>query len=188
MKNDKIVMTIVMAGLPSLAFAHPGGGDISGFWYGFVHPVSGLDHLLTMLAVGFWAAQAGGNRVWMIPATFVTLLLAGGVAGMQGVPLPYVEQGIAASLLMLGVLVAIAGRLNMSASIAMVGCFAVFHGHAHGAEIPAGAMVLAYSCGFALATIILHGVGIVAGLTVKRSWARYAGIGVAMSGVYFALL
>jgi urease accessory protein len=175
--------------LPSLAQAHPGApGHTHGFSNGILHPLTGLDHICAMIAVGLWAAQRGGRALWLVPATFVSVMIAGGILGMGHAGIPYVEQGIAASVLVLGVLIAAAVRLPVVASAAIVGLFALFHGYAHGAEMPATASGLAYGIGFVIATASLHLCGIGLGLLAKRfasaNLIRYAGGAIAACGVY----
>ena len=183
-KYVAITTAVVM---PSAAWAHAGAGAASSFWSGVSHPFSGLDHLLAMVAVGIWAAQGGGRRVWVMPIAFIGLMLAGGAAGLAGLPLSRVEYGIAASLLVLGLLIASASKLDVLFSAAIVGFIAIFHGHAHGAEIPLASGMLAYSAGFALATALLHCLGICGALLVRGQLARLAGVAIALSGVYFAV-
>lgn len=175
--------------LPSLAQAHPGPpGHTHGFANGLMHPLTGLDHICAMVAVGLWAAQRGGRALWLVPATFVSVMIVGGILGMGHTGIPYVEQGIAASVLVLGILIAAAVRLPLAASSAIVGLFALFHGYAHGAEIPATASGLAYGVGFVAATTCLHLCGIGIGLFIKRfvsaNWIRCAGGAIAACGVY----
>ncbi|MCX7627626.1 MAG: HupE/UreJ family protein, partial [Methylophilaceae bacterium] len=146
--------------LPTAAFAHAGTGMGSGLGEGFIHPFGGPDHLLAMVAVGMWAAQLGGRAVWLIPAGFVGMMAAGGLLGMAGIDLPYVEHGIAASVLILGLLIAGSVRLAAQWGCLLVGACAVFHGYAHGVEMPVTAGAVAYGTGFILATIALHGLGI----------------------------
>ena len=169
-------IAIITAVMPAMAWAHVGAGmgahSTTGFLAGFSHPLSGLNHLLAM------AAAVG---VWAVPVAFVTLMLVGGVAGLAGLPLPYVELRITASLLVLGLLIAGACSMNVLAGMALVGFFAIFHGHAHGAE-----MSLASSAGFALATALLHGLGVGGVLLVRQRLMRLAGGAIAMSGVYLA--
>lgn len=148
--------------LPGAAFAHTGHA-VGGFGYGFAHPLGGLDHLLAMLAVGLWAAQAGGRALWAVPATFLGVMAAGGGLALAGVALPAVELGIAGSVLAFGLLVAFAARLPLAAGVALTGAFALFHGYAHGAEMAAGASAAAYGAGFLVATALLHGAGVLAG-------------------------
>jgi urease accessory protein len=180
--------------LPSLAQAHPGmPGHTHGFENGLLHPLTGLDHICAMIAAGLWAAQRGGRALWLVPATFVSIMMIGGALGMGGIHIPYVEQGIAASVLVLGIFIAAAVRLPLLASMAIVGLFALFHGYAHGAEMPETASGFAYGIGFIVATASLHLAGIVLGITTQRfasaQFVRYVGGGIAACGVYlcFAL-
>jgi len=189
MSSEKWMRRVAMmaAAMPSAAWAHAGAGAASGLWAGIGHPFSGLDHLLAMVAVGIWAAQSGGRSVWAIPAAFVSLMLGGGAAALAGWPLPYMEQGIVASLLVLGLLIASASRMDVVAGTTIVGFFAVFHGHAHGAEMTLSSGALIYSAGFALASVLLHGLGIGGALLIRQQLARFAGIAIVLSGVYFAM-
>jgi len=154
--------------LPSLAHAHVGAGDTHGFVHGFGHPLGGLDHLCAMIAVGLWAAQMGGRAIWAVPLTFVSVMVLGGMLGMAHINLPFVEQGILLSVLVLGVLIAAAVRLPLVASAVIVGLFAVFHGFAHGAEMPDTASGLEYALGFVLATTLLHSIGIAVGVGIQK--------------------
>ena len=177
--------------LPSFAYAHVGVGDASGFMYGLTHPTGGLDHVCAMLAVGLWAAQMGGRLVWAVPLTFVGVMALGGALPMLGISLPFVEPGIVLSVLLLGVLIAASVRLPLLLSSSMVGLFALWHGHAHGAEMPELASGIGYALGFMLATALLHAIGIVSGLGLQR-WAREraihaAGAGIALCGAYLAV-
>jgi urease accessory protein len=173
--------------LPSLAYAHVGVGDTIGFTQGLGHPLRGIDHILAMVAVGLWAAQCDGRARWVIPATFVFTMVLGGVIGTMGIIVPFVEQGIVLSILVLGVLVAAAVRLPLFASVLIVGLFALFHGHAHGAEMPPNVSGLAYGAGFVLATALLHALGIGMGLLTSRlgqaNLARISGGIIAMAGM-----
>lgn len=177
--------------LPSLAQAHPGHGAATGLASGFTHPLTGLDHLCAMIAVGLWAAQRGGRALWAVPLAFVSVMTLGAIAGMGGYTLPFIEQGIAASVLILGILIAAALRLPLAASITVVGLFALFHGYAHGAEMPATASGFAYGVGFVAATAGLHLLGIGLGLTAKKlateKTVRYAGGAIAACGLYLVL-
>jgi urease accessory protein len=186
--NLKFAAVLALAGLmPALAEAHPFHGAANGFAGGLGHPLSGLDHILAMVAVGLWAAQLGGRSRWMVPATFVSLMVVGGALGMAGVHIPAVESGIAASVLVLGVLIAAAVRLPMFAGMALAGIFAIFHGHAHGTEIPAAASGFTYAAGFVLATIALHACGIGLGMLAQKRMAmpalRLAGAAIAVAGI-----
>ncbi|KAA3447594.1 protein hupE [Mesorhizobium sp. SARCC-RB16n] len=178
---------LLAAAMP--AYAHVGIGTTSSFMAGFAHPLSGLDHVTVMLAVGLWAAVKGGKAIWIWPAAFVGVVLAGGALGMLHMPLPFVEPGILASVVALGLLVALAVDLPVSAGVAIIGLFALFHGHAHGTEVPEDAGGLDYMAGFAVATVLLHAIGIAAGLglgTRFRGVARIAGAACAAIGVGLA--
>ncbi len=167
----------------SVALARPlsGGGLLAGVR----HPLMGLDHLIAMIAVGLWAGQMGGKARWKVPCAFVALMLAGGALGLAGIPLPFVESGVVASVFVLGLLVAAAVRWRPLASVALVGVFAVFHGHAHAAEVAAGASGLEFIAGFAVTTTALHGVGLLLAAVLERldrpALLRWAGALVACS-------
>ncbi|WP_310415045.1 HupE/UreJ family protein [Chamaesiphon sp. OTE_8_metabat_110] len=152
--------------LPSLASAHTGVGDSGGYWQGLVHPFSGLDHILAMVAVGLWAAQIGGKALWVVPSAFMLAMAGSSVAGYFGLPLPGVEQGILASDFILGLLLLFAARLPLAISTGIVASLAIFHGYAHGAEMPATASGLSYGFGFIISTATLHLAGIGLGLTI----------------------
>ena len=171
------------------AYAHVGIGTTSSFTAGFMHPLSGLDHMTVMIAVGLWAALKGGRAIWAWPAAFVGVMLGGAALGMAHVPVPFVEPGILASVVALGLLVALAVDLPVSAGVAIIGLFALFHGHAHGTEVPENAGGLEYMAGFAVATALLHAVGIAAGLGLGlrfRGLTRVAGAACAAIGVGLA--
>lgn len=174
--------------LPTLAHAHMGAGDAVGFSHGFWHPLGGLDHLCAMIAVGLWAAQIGGRSLGAVPLTFVTVMAIAASLGMAGVPVPFVENGIVLSVLTLGVLIAVSARLGMASSIILVGLFAIFHGYAHGAEMPATASGVEYGIGFIFATGLLHICGIGIGVGIQKlasaSFVRFAGVAIALYGVY----
>ncbi len=182
--------------LPSFSYAHVGVGhmgigDPGGFLHGLTHPTGGLDHICAMLAVGLWAAQMGGRSMWAVPLTFVGVMALGGALPMLGVNLPFVEQGIVLSVLLLGVLIAASVRLPLWLSSGMVGLFALWHGHAHGAEMPELASGIGYALGFMLATASLHAIGIAFGLGMQRlareRVIHAAGAGIALCGVYLAV-
>jgi urease accessory protein len=154
--------------VPSLAYAHPGHVDAVGFASGFGHPIGGLDHVLAMVLVGVFAVQLGGRAVWLVPATFVAVMAAGGALGAAGVEVPFVETGIALSIVVLGAVVAFGVKAPAAAAMALVGLFAIFHGHAHGAEMPETAGGLAYAAGFMLATALLHAAGVGLGFAIGR--------------------
>jgi urease accessory protein len=168
------------------AQAHVLPNDVHGFGSGFAHPLHGLDHILVMVAVGLWAAQLGGRARWLVPASFVGVMVLGGTLAMAGLRVPFTEEGILLSVLVLGVLVAVAARFPLTASMAIVGIFAFFHGHSHGTEMPANAVGYAYGAGFALATALLHASGIgMAYVThsVRLPVVRWAGAAIALAGV-----
>ncbi len=149
------------------AWAHSGAGDVGGFAAGLLHPVSGVDHMLAMIAVGMWGAQLGLPLIWLLPVTFPLVMALGGLLGGLGVPLPAVEPGIAASVLVLGAMVALAFRPPAWVAALIVGMWAIFHGYAHGAELPAGADAFTYGLGFVIATGLLHLVGIALGSIIR---------------------
>jgi urease accessory protein len=175
---------LLAAAMP--AYAHVGVGTTSSFTAGFMHPLSGLDHMTVMVAVGLWAALKGGKAAWAWPLAFVGVMLAGAALGMLNVPLPFVEPGILASEVALGLVVALAVDLPVTTGVAIIGLFALFHGHAHGTEVPENAGGLEFMAGFAVATALLHGIGIAAALgfgTRFRGLARAAGAACAAIGV-----
>lgn len=166
------------------AMAHPGHAD--GALAGLAHPFTGLDHLLAMVAVGVWAAQLDGRAKWFVPASFVALMAASAGMAMAGVQLPMVEGGIAASVLVMGLLIAFSVKMPAVLGAAMVGLFAVFHGYAHGSEMPAMSTAWQYGLGFVAATAVLHavGLGLGAGLRRQAQWMRASGVLVAASGAW----
>ncbi|WP_028745656.1 HupE/UreJ family protein [Rhizobium mesoamericanum] len=153
---------------PSLAFAHTRVGQTIGFVHGFAHPVLGLDHVLAMVLVGVLAGQLGGRALWLVPTTFVSVMAAAGALGMMGVSVPFVEAGIASSVIVLGAVVGLGIRAPVAVAAGLVGLFAVFHGHAHGSEIPLAADGITYAAGFMLASAALHVVGIALGRLVSK--------------------
>lgn len=184
----RIACVLVTLLLPSLAHAHVGMDHTQGFIHGFVHPLTGIDHIAAMVAVGLWAVQRGGRAIWFVPLTFVGVMSLSGFLGVLEIPVPVIETGIAASVFMLGVFLAAAVRLPMVASALIVGLFAVFHGYAHGAEMPETVSGLAYGIGFVMATVLLHccgiGMGLMAGLLDRPRLVRCAGGATAALGVY----
>lgn len=172
--------------LPGIVHAHIVAGEAHGFVHGLAHPFGGLDHVCAMIAVGLWAAQIGRRTTWAAPLAFVSVMVLGGLLGLADVPLPFVQTGVLASLLVLGLLLAAAVRLSLLASTAVVSLFALFHGYAHGAEMPHGASGFDYALGFVLATAFLHASGIAAGLFARKmgqpQWLRHAGVVVMLCG------
>jgi urease accessory protein len=183
-----LAVVAVIAWTPA-AHAHVQQGQEAGFLSGLGHPVSGLDHVLAMIAVGLWGAQLGAPALWLLPVAFPMVMALGGVAGLLGLALPGIEAGIAASAVLLGLAVMSELRPPLAAAVILVAVFGVFHGHAHGTELPAGQSPLLYSMGFVIATGCLHGVGIAVGAVHRWSWGqallRAAGAGVALAGVVF---
>ena len=166
------IITLVaaaMIAIPTVASAHPGHEGTPGLVHGFLHPLGGLDHILAMVAVGLFAARLGGRALWLVPASFVVTMAVAGIAGMTGFALPYVEAGIALSILVLGAAIALEWTMPVAAAMGLVAFFAVFHGHAHGAEMPQTMSGLAYGVGFVAATAALHALGIGLGLVIGRS-------------------
>jgi urease accessory protein len=171
------------------ACAHVEGAEAAGFLTGLQHPWSGLDHVLAMIAVGLWGAQLGSPALWLLPIAFPMMMAMGAMMGLLGIPLPGVEIGIALSSVVLGTMILAEVRPKLAVAISMVGIFAIFHGHAHGTELPPGQSGLLYSMGFVIATGCLHGLGIalglVNGLPMGRMALRGAGTLIAVMGVVF---
>lgn len=174
---------------PVAVFAHIQAGEAGGFFSGLSHPVSGLDHVLAMIAVGLWGAQLGLPAIWVLPVAFPMMMAFGGMLGLMGAPLPGVEIGIAVSAMVLGTLVLGGVRLSLAAAVFVVAFFALFHGHAHGTELQAGQNAVLYSLGFVISTGLLHAVGIGVGLLhrwdIGRLWVRAAGGLVLAGGLYY---
>ena len=179
----------ILAFWPSYGLAHVRGGEAVSFLSGVRHPVSGADHILAMISVGLWGAQLGAPAIWLLPVTFPLVMAFGGLLGLLGVRLPGIEIGVAVSAIALGFAVFREARPRLWVAAAAVGFFAIFHGYAHGAELPPGASGLLYSMGFVIATGCLHAIGITVGLIHKwpagRVALRGAGACVSMAGVYF---
>jgi urease accessory protein len=171
--------------LPNLASAHILPGTSHGFQDGLMHPLTGWDHLLAMFAVGLWAAQQRGRAIWQIPLAFVSVMVLGGILGVTGVYMPGAELAIAISVLALGGLIATKTSFAPTLSMMVVGAFALFHGYAHGHEMPASASALPFSIGFVISTVTLHGLGIGAGLGLRNQprAMRFAGATIAACGL-----
>jgi len=184
-----IAAALALAIAPAAVLAHEEAGQAAGFLTGLAHPISGLDHVLAMVAVGLWGAVLGAPAIWVLPVAFPMVMSLGGVLGLLGIPLPGVELGIAVSAIVLGVMVLAEARPPLWLAAAIVAFFAVFHGHAHGRELPEGTSALLYSLGFVVATGLLHAVGILLGVahrwTLGRHVVRIAGGGVALAGGFF---
>ncbi len=187
MKTRHYLAVALTTLLPTLALAHPGHDLQPGFVAGVLHPLSGLDHLLVMLAVGMWAAQLGGRLRWVIPTSFVALMITGAMLGTAGMALGAVEQGIAASVCVMGLLLACTIRMPASVCLLLTGGFAIFHGYAHGVEAPQQTSAILYMSGFALSTIALHLIGFIASNWLVRhqqqATLRWAGAAMAVSGL-----
>lgn len=178
--------TALLLGAAGPALAHTGVGSVHGFTAGLAHPLAGADHLLAMLAVGLWAGLVGGRARLAYPLAFVAMMVVSGLWGMSGAALPGVEIGIAVSVITLGLAIALKAAPPLAAGTAACALFAIFHGHAHGAELPEGASSLGYALGFVLSTVALHGAGLaLAGVLAARAplVARIAGGGLALAGV-----
>jgi len=182
---------LILVLMTSSAFAHSESGVGIDFLGGFKHPISGLDHLVAMVAVGLWGAFLGAPAIWLLPVVFPLVMAFGGALGVLGMPLPGVETGIAISAIALGAMVAFAARPPLWIAAILVGAFAIFHGHAHGTELPIGADAIAYSMGFVIATGMLHVGGIAFGgmsrwpagqIAVRAAGGVIALIGVALLG------
>jgi urease accessory protein len=186
-----IAMLGALSLFPCSVLAHTGGGAFPGFGSGFAHPISGSDHLLAMIAVGLWAAQRGGKALWIVPGVFVALMIFGGVLAISKIPVPYVEEGILLSVLILGIVIAVGLRLPLGIQAFIVGVFAVFHGHAHGTEIPFAAEAVTYSLGFASGTALLHAAGAACGwmlhkLNIGKAIRLVGGV-IVLGGMYLVV-
>ena len=166
------VLVVLWLLLPSVAEAHPETGTIGGFVSGFLHPLTGLDHIVAMVAVGLWGAYLGAPAMWVLPVIFPMVMAFGGALGILGMPLPGTETGIALSGVLLGLAVAFAARPPLWVAGTLVGIFAIFHGHAHGTELPHAANALTYAVGFVVATGLLHLSGIALGLLTRWPWGQ----------------
>ncbi len=182
-------LALVLASAAPAAYAHPFGAHGAGFAAGLAHPFLGLDHLLAMLAVGIWAAQLAQTQpraraLWAVPLAFVAVMMLTAAAAVAGLALPAIEGGLAASVLMLGLLIATHLRLALPAGALVVALFAVFHGYAHGVEMPHAASMIGYSAGFALSTTTLHATGVAAALLLssRATLLRWLGAGIAAAG------
>jgi urease accessory protein len=173
MKRLPLILAAVMAGTVP-AFAHVGHGATASFAAGVAHPLTGLDHIAVMIAVGLWAALKGGRALWLWPVTFVGVMLAGGALGMSHVALPFVEPAILASVVALGLLVALAVDLPVAVGAVVIGAFALFHGYAHGSEVAENIGGIEYMAGFAVATASLHLTGIAFAQIMSRAHMRPA--------------
>ncbi len=188
LRSGLLVVFFTLAATAGAA-AHTQGDLAGGFVSGFVHPLLGPDHVAAMVAVGLWGAFLGAPAIWLLPVVFPLVMALGGVLGILGVPLPGTEWGIAVSALLLGLMVAMAVRAPLALAAVLVGAFAVFHGYAHGAELPEGGDAASYFAGFVIATGLLHLAGIAFGQLVAwpggRVAVRLAGSAIAVAGLVF---
>lgn len=186
---SSLAIAAVLIAYASAVSAHEAAGISGGFISGFLHPVLGWDHVVAMVAVGLWGAFLGSPAIWILPVVFPLVMAFGGALGVIGVPVPAVETGIAASAVVLGAMVAFAVRPPIWIAAVIVGAFAIFHGHAHGTELPGAANPLAYSVGFVISTGLLHLSGIAFGLLVRWPAGKLAvqasGGLIALAGVGF---
>lgn len=187
----KMGLIVILSTLPALAIAHTGHEHTSSFMTGFMHPLGGLDHLLAMLAVGLWAATLGGRASFIVPLAFVGAMLFGGGIAIAGTQVPFVEQGIILSVILMGALLITTKRFSIIVCAAIAGLFALFHGAAHGIEMPLSNNGALYAAGFAIATALLHSVGIGFGVVISRFQApvatRLIGSVIALTGVFLAI-
>ena len=192
MNHTRLAIAFTLTLVPALAHAHPGhGAESGGIGWGLAHPFTGLDHMLAMIAVGLWAVQIGKRALWVLPLSFVSAMAAGAALGMSGVRLPFVDSAILASVIGLGAMIAFAARLPLGASTAFVAVAALFHGQAHGSEMPANAAGFQTAVGFILATAVLHAAGVIGGLALRRTAhehaIRVAGVSIFSVAVLIAL-
>jgi urease accessory protein len=187
LKHSLLVVSMMVAAMPALA--HTGSHAASSLVDGFAHPFSGLDHTLAMVAVGLFAAVLGGRALWAVPASFVSMMLVGGFMGLLGIEIPAIEAGIALSVVIIGAVLAAGSRCLISGAMTLTGIFAIFHGLAHGMEMPPEAAAALYCLGFVSATALLHGMGLTIGLVLgnRKVIHRLAGAGISIAGVVLSL-
>ena len=190
LKPSSLIIGLLLMLFASNVFAHADAASVSGgFLSGLSHPIGGLDHITAMFAVGVWGFFLGRPAIWILPIVFPLVMAFGGVLGLLGIQVPMIEPGIAASSIVLGLLIAFAIKAPLWVAAVIVGAFAIFHGYAHGAELPEAANPLAYSLGFVIATGLLHLAGIAFGELARFSWGHYVvragGALIALAGVGF---
>lgn len=183
----RALLAFLLILLPTAAFAHPGHDQLPGLLSGFLHPMGGLDHVLAMVAVGVFAFVLGGRALWLVPLSFVAMMAVGFGLGVAQIDVPFVELGIALSSVVIGGVAALGRPMPVIAAMALVGVFAIFHGHAHGAEMPVDASGFEYAAGFIVATALLHIVGIAAAMGVAKLVGKYGKIVAQIAGGVFAL-
>ena len=184
-----LLIALLLVLLPATASAHGETGHVGGFASGFQHPLTGLDHIVAMVAVGLWGAFLAGRAMWLLPVVFPVVMAFGGALGVLGVPVPSVETGIALSGIVLGLMVTFAAKPPLWVAAVIVGIFAVFHGHAHGTELPTSANPMTFAMGFVISTGLLHLCGIAFGLLTRWPWGRMTvragGVAIALIGCGF---
>ena len=191
MFKKQIFWTMVLFALllDSPVWAHSGDGLTGGFLSGLTHPIFGWDHVVAMIAVGLWGAILGNPAIWLLPIVFPLVMAIGAALGILGIPIPFVETGIALSGVVLGILVAMFLRAPMAIAAILVGLFAIFHGVAHGTELPDAANPVAYGVGFVIATGLLHAAGILFGSLIGsdlgKMIVRAVGVVIALVGASF---
>lgn len=183
-----LALPVTMLAYMPIAGAHSMGVEIGGFITGLAHPFMGLDHFLAMIAVGIWAAQTGGSAVWRLPLSFIVVMAIAALTSASGFSLPTLEPFVAGSVVLLGLMVVFAVRLPVNSGLLLVGLFAVFHGYAHGLEMPQVSSAIQYGCGFVLATALLHLIGIGLGKIGYRKYlfSRLSGLIISVAGLYLA--
>jgi urease accessory protein len=190
-KNLRIILACLAITMATNAHAHSGADAVGGFVSGFTHPLFGADHIVAMVAVGLWGVFLGKPAVWLLPVVFPTVMAFGGALGVMGVPIPAIETGIALSGVVLGIMVLLASKPPLWIAASLVGIFAIFHGHAHGTELPESSSPLTYSMGFVISTGLLHLSGIAFGELVRWPWGivlvRSTGAVIACVGLGFLL-
>lgn len=188
-KRMAALLCVIASFYSAGAYAHTEVGVAGGLISGFLHPIYGIDHLVAMVAVGLWGAQLGAPAIWLLPITFPAVMALGGLLGVAGVPLPAIELGISTSAILLGAMVALAFRPPLWIAATVVAAFSVWHGYAHGAELPQAVNPMAYGIGFVMSTGLLHLCGILIGVLVRWPMGalvvRASGGGIALVGVYF---
>lgn len=187
MRATTLLLALALAALPGAALAHTGHGDAATLSYGFAHPLGGIDHILAMLAVGVFAFVLGGRALWLVPLSFVGMMTLGFVLGAGPLDLPFVELGIALSSVIIGGAAALGRPMPVAAAMTLTGLFAIFHGHAHGAEMPADSSGLMYALGFVAATALLHAAGLGASAGAARLAGRHGRTISRLVGGVFAL-
>jgi urease accessory protein len=195
-RMNRLTRTLALGAIMGIASAAPAlahtgiGAHGHGFAAGFAHPLMGLDHMLAMLGIGIWAAQLGGRATWLVPGAFVAVMMGGAALALSGVALPMVELGIAGSVLVIGGLIAFGARMPIALAMTLAGAFALFHGFAHGSELPGFAHPAAYGAGFVAATALLLGAGIGLAVVARRHASRlpFRFAGAAMAAIGGGLL